>query len=109
LSSGWTARFAVRDAAIRQPDVHLVVALEPQPGCEEALAHQPDLILDLPLLQARRRRACHRIDQVMPAHLQEAPIILAPAAEEAVFMFICATFTVVVTPPMTTISWLLSN
>src|SRR5260370_28690302 len=45
------------DAFIEQPGAHLVVALEPQPGREEALTDEPDLVLDLVLLPARCRRA----------------------------------------------------
>jgi hypothetical protein len=45
-------RFGVGDALIEQPGVHLVVGLEPQPGREEALTHEPDLVLDLTLLPA---------------------------------------------------------
>jgi hypothetical protein len=67
-------------AAIRQPCIHLGIAFEPQPRREEAFTDQADLILDLPLLPPRRWCARHRFDQIMPAHLLEAPIIspLAP-------------------------------
>ena len=67
---------------IEQPGVQLVVALDPQPRREEALAHQPDLVLDLTLLPARRRRAGDRLDQVVAAHLQEAAIVGALLADE---------------------------
>src|SRR6266550_801175 len=70
-------RFGVGDAFIEQPGVHLVVGLEPQPRREEALADEPDLVLDLTLLPARCRRAGDRLDQVMPAHSQEAAVVLA--------------------------------
>ena len=50
-------RFGIGDAFIEQPGAHLVVALEPQPGREEALTDEPDLVLDLTLLPARCRRA----------------------------------------------------
>src|SRR4029453_3885132 len=50
-------RFGIADAFIEQPGAHLVVALEPQPGREEALTDEPDLVLDLTLLPARCRRA----------------------------------------------------
>jgi hypothetical protein len=62
----------VGDASIKQPGVQLIEVLEPQPRREEPLTHQPDLVLDLPLLPARRRRAGNWLDQVMAAHLQEA-------------------------------------
>src|SRR6202171_4214828 len=67
-------RLGVGDAFVEQPGVQLVKVLEPQPGREEALAHQPDLVLDLPLLPARCRRAGDRLDKVVAAHLQEAAI-----------------------------------
>ena len=155
-SLGMGVRLGVSDAFVEQPSVQLVVALEPQPRREEALAHQADLVLDLTLLPARGRRAGHRLDEMMRAHLQEAAIVLAlladedrlhrrlhvvvdaaragaleegegalvrvehhllrlarigphehhPAVAEA---DMCATFTVVVTPFSTTISWLQSN
>ncbi len=44
-------RLGVGDAFIEQPGVQLVEALEPQPRREEALADQPDLVLDLPFSQ----------------------------------------------------------
>ena len=67
---------------IEQPGVQLVVGLEPQPRREEALAHEPDLVLDLSLLPARRRRAGDRVDEVVAAHLQEAAIVEAILADE---------------------------
>jgi hypothetical protein len=73
----------VGDASIKQPGVQLIEVLEPQPRREEPLTHQPDLVLDLPLLPARRRRAGNWLDQIMAAHLQEAaivePVLAAPA------------------------------
>src|SRR6266480_8161815 len=54
----------VGDAFIEQPGVQFVKILEPQARREEALTHEPDLVLDLPLLPARRRRAGDRIDEV---------------------------------------------
>src|SRR5215470_19366534 len=68
-------RLGVGDTFIEQPGVHLLVGLEPQPWREEALADEPNLVLDLTLLPARRWRAGDRIDEVMTAHLQEAAII----------------------------------
>src|SRR2546429_9666912 len=49
-------RLGVGDALIEQPRIQLVVALEPKPWREEPLA-DPDLVLDLSLLPAGRRRA----------------------------------------------------
>src|SRR5271157_4809170 len=75
LCSGWAC-------AVDEPAVQLVVALEPQPRCEEALAHQADLVLDLALLPARSRRAGDRLDEMVRAHLEEAAIVLAVLADE---------------------------
>ena len=79
---GMAMRLGIGDALVEQPGVQLLVALHPQPRREEALAHQPDLVLDLPLLPARRRRAGDRIDQIVAAHLQEAAIVGALLADE---------------------------
>src|ERR1700722_51024 len=62
---GMSVRFRPRQALVEKPGAQLVVALEPQPRREEALTHEPDLVLDLALLPARRRRADDRFDQVM--------------------------------------------
>jgi hypothetical protein len=62
------------DGAIEEPGIELFVAPHPQPRREEALPHQPDLVLDLALLPARGRDARHRVDQVVTAHLQEAAL-----------------------------------
>src|SRR6266550_3171930 len=74
--------FGVGDAFIEQPSVHLVVGLEPQPWREEALTHEPDLVLDLTLLPARCRGAGDRLDEIVAAHLQEAAIVEAVLADE---------------------------
>jgi hypothetical protein len=61
-------RFGIGDAFIEQPGAHLVVALEPQPGREEALTDEPDLVLDLVLdltllpAQCRRARLLHEAE-----------------------------------------------
>ena len=75
-------RLGVGDAFVGQPGVQLVVGFDPKPRREETFAHQTDLVLDLPLLPARSRRAGHRINQMVAAHLQEAPIILTVLADE---------------------------
>jgi hypothetical protein len=72
----------VGDAFIEQPGIQLVKILEPQPRREEALADEPDLVLDLTLLPARCRGAGHRLDEIMTAHLQEAAIINAILTDE---------------------------
>src|ERR1700730_18074210 len=45
-------RLCIGNALVDQPAIHLLVSPEPQPRREEALAHQPDLVLHLPLLPA---------------------------------------------------------
>ena len=72
----------VGDALIFQPGVQLGQALHPRLGAEQLVAQIADLVLDLSLLPARGRRARHRLDQVVRAHLQEAAIILARLADE---------------------------
>jgi hypothetical protein len=69
-------------APIEQPGVKFVVAWEPGFWDEEALADEPDLVLDLPFLPARRRRAGDRLDQMMRAHLNKAAIVLPSLADE---------------------------
>ena len=62
-------RLGVGDTFVQEPGVQLVIALEPQAGCEEAFANDADLVLDLAFLPARRRRAGYGLDEIMPAHL----------------------------------------
>src|SRR3954452_4891075 len=54
----------------------------PQARREEALLDQPDLVLDLPLLPARRWRTGDPIDQIVAAHLQEAAIVETAFTDE---------------------------
>src|SRR5215469_16520607 len=75
-------RLGVGNAFVEQPGVQLVVGLEPQPWREESLTHQTDLVLNLPLLPARRGCAGDRIDEIVAAHLQEAAIVEAALADE---------------------------
>ena len=79
---GMGMRLGPGDAFVHEPGVQLVVALEPQPRREEALTHEPDRVLDLALLPARRWRASDGLDEMMRAHLQEAAIVLAILADE---------------------------
>ena len=65
-----------------EPGVQLLVAPDPHPRREEPLPHRADLVLDLALLPARRRRAGHRLDQVVPAHLLEAPVVVPGLADQ---------------------------
>src|SRR6266496_6866263 len=74
---GMLVRLGVGDAAIEQPGVQLLVARHPKSRREEALAHQPNLVLDLSLLPTRSRGAGGRLDQVMAAHSLEAAVELA--------------------------------
>src|SRR4051812_2150685 len=62
-----TVRPGMGDAFVEQPGVEFVVARHPQPWAEEPLAHQANLVLDLALLPARRRRAGRRFDQIVAA------------------------------------------
>jgi hypothetical protein len=54
---GMGVRSGPGEAFVDEPSVQILVALEPKPRYEEARAHQPDLVLDLAFLLARRRRA----------------------------------------------------
>src|SRR5262249_7888133 len=71
---GMRMRLGIGNALIDQPTIHLLVSPEPQPRREEALAHQPHLVLHLPLLPARSRGAGGRLDQVMAAHPQKSAV-----------------------------------
>jgi hypothetical protein len=75
-------RLRVDDAIVDQPGVQLIVGLDPKARREGALPHETDLVLDLSLLPTRCRRAGHWINQMVTAHLQEAPIILLTLADE---------------------------
>src|SRR3954447_8929060 len=79
---GVSMSLGIGDALVEEPGVELVVALESEARREEALAHQPDLVLDLTLLPAGRRRAGGRLDQIVGAHLQEAAVIDPALADE---------------------------
>ena len=79
---GMGMRLGPGEAFVDEPGVQVVVALEPKPRREEALAHETDLVLDLAFLPSRRRRAGDRLDEVMRAHLEKAAIVLAVLADE---------------------------
>src|SRR5512132_316181 len=79
---GMLVRLGVGDAAIEQQGIQLLVAGYPQPRREETLASQPDLVLDLPLFPTGGRRARHRLDEIMTAHLQETAVELAILANK---------------------------
>ena len=79
---GVSVRLGPDDAFVDEPGVQLAVALDLEPRREEALAHQPDLVLDLAFLPPRRRRAGDRLDEVVRAHLEEAVVVLAVLADE---------------------------
>lgn len=64
----------VGNAFVEKPGVHLVIALESQARREEALTRQTDLVLDLPFLPASSRRASHRLDEIMAAHLRKTAV-----------------------------------
>jgi hypothetical protein len=71
-------------ALVEQQAVQLLQALHPQGRREKALTHQPDLVLHpgsspgqaLALFPAGCRRAGRGFDQIVRAHLQEAPVEL---------------------------------
>src|SRR5205807_6102602 len=62
------------EATRLQPGVELGIAGKVQPRRKQVLADIADLVLDLPFLPTRRRRARRRIDQVMRAHPQKAAV-----------------------------------
>jgi len=64
---GMRALACLGEAARLQPGVELVIIGKVQPGREQMLAQIADLVLDLPLLPTRSRRARHRLNQVMRA------------------------------------------
>src|SRR5215211_1283685 len=79
VSSGWRCA----NALVGEPGVHLVVVFEPQPRREEAFTDQPDLVLDLPLLPTRCRRAGDRVgasDRNGPAEAAGGEADVAPDA-----------------------------
>jgi len=67
-------RLGIGHAPVEEPGVQLLVALELEPRREEPLADVADLVLDLSLLPACRRRAGRQFHQVMAHQLQEAAI-----------------------------------
>jgi hypothetical protein len=79
---GMLVRLGVGNTSIEQPGVQLVVARHPQPRHEETLAYQPDLVLDLAFLPARRRGAGGRLNQIMTTHPQKTAVVLAVLADE---------------------------
>jgi hypothetical protein len=72
----------VEDALVKEPGVHLVIALKSQARREEALARQSDLVLDLPFFPASGRCASHRLDEIVAAHLRKPAIVEAILADE---------------------------
>src|ERR1700677_4821020 len=79
---GMAVRLGPGDAFVHEPGIQFVMVLDPQARCEEAFAHQADLVLDLTLLPTRRRRAGDGLDEMVRAHLEEAAIVLAILADE---------------------------
>ena len=77
-----TMRLGVGNAFVEKPGIQLVVALEPQPRRKKAFAYKTDLVFNLALLPARRRRAGHGLDEIMPAHLKKAAVVLSVFAGE---------------------------
>src|SRR5271165_7225171 len=79
---GMRVALGVGNALVEQPAVQLVVTRHSQARCEQPLANIADLVLDLPLLPPRRRRAGDGLDQIMPENLQKVPVKLAVLATE---------------------------
>ena len=69
-------------ALIGKPGVQLIERLHLRPWPEQLVADRANLVLDLALLPAGRRRAGHRLDEMMRAHLQKAPVVLPGAPDE---------------------------
>src|ERR1700722_20864846 len=72
----------VGDAFIGQPGVQFIVGFDPKARREETFPDETDLVLDLTLLPSGCRGTGHRINQMVTAHLQESPIILAVLSDE---------------------------
>lgn len=70
------------DTAVRQPAVQVIQRAEPGLRLEEPRPQGADLVLHLAFLPARGRRAGGRLDQVVAAHLQEAPVEHSLAPDE---------------------------
>ena len=79
---GVRLRLGPGDAAVEQPSVELVIALEAQARCEHSPPDDADLVLDLALLPAGARGTGDRLHQVVPAHLQEPAIVGTLFADE---------------------------
>jgi hypothetical protein len=79
---GVPVRLGIGNAPVPEPGIQLGKGFELRPRHEEPSAEHAHLVLNLPLLPARRRCARHRIDQVMSAHLLETAIVGAILAHE---------------------------
>ncbi len=91
-----TMRLGIGGAFVEEPGVQLLIALESQARGEEAFADKASLVPGLPSARhsnmlrmleplagfARGRRAGHRLDEIMAAHLKEAAIVLPVLAGE---------------------------
>lgn len=70
------AKLGIAEHLIHQPGVQLVIVLDPEPGREEALAHEADLVLDLPLPRWRpagRRTSRDRRPTAVPDRSGSSP------------------------------------
>ena len=79
---GMAGPFGVGDALVFQPGIQFLKARHLRLGPEHLVAQIADLVLNLALLPARRRRAGHRLDQVVRTHLKEAAVVLTGLADE---------------------------
>jgi hypothetical protein len=79
---GVPVRLGIGNAPVLEPGIQLGKGFELRARHEEPPPEHAHLVLDLPLLPARRRCAGNRVDQVMAAHLLEAAIVGAILADE---------------------------
>ena len=69
-------------APIHQPRVDLGIGPASRDGHEQAAADVAHLLLHLPLLPTGAWRARHRLDQMVRAHLLEAPVVIPLLADK---------------------------
>jgi hypothetical protein len=81
-AEGWRTALRALTPDFPDDDPWMQGPLEPRARREKALTHETDLVLDLALFPARGRRAGHWLDEIMPAHLKEAAIVLPVLAGE---------------------------
>lgn len=70
------------DASVFEPGIQLGIRSELRPRHEEPPPERTHLVLDLAFLPARSWGACHRLDQLVPAHLLKAAVVSAILADK---------------------------